>query len=89
MLLHLKWLLLGVGLSLGISQGEAQIAPVQGVSVRGSFRVTDAACRCQAATGSVRDAQGSVVATFRTLKFGLNSFMLTPASPGAAYTTEV
>lgn len=61
---------------------------VQGVASRVGFRVADAAGRGQAATGTVRDAQGRAVATLRTLRAGLGSFAFTPAA-GAAYTAEV
>lgn len=62
---------------------------VQGVPSRVGFRVADAAGRGQAAAGVVRDAQGQVVATLRTLRAGLGSFVFTPAVPGTAYTAEV
>lgn len=61
---------------------------VQGVAGRVGFRVADATGRGQAATGTVRDAQGRAVATLRTLRAGLGSFEFTPAA-GAAYTAEV
>jgi hypothetical protein len=61
---------------------------VQGVASRVGFRVADAAGRGQAATGTVRDAQGRAVATLRTLRAGLGSFEFTPAA-GASYTAEV
>ena len=61
---------------------------VQGVASRVGFRVADAAGRGQAATGTVRDAQGRAVATLRTLRAGLGSFEFTPAA-GAAYTAEI
>ena len=61
---------------------------VQGVPSRVAFRVVDAAGRGQAATGTVRDGQGRAVATFRTLQFGLGSFVFIPA-PGATYAAEM
>ena len=61
---------------------------VQGLPSRVAFRVVDAAGRGQAATGTLRDAQGRAVATLRTLRMGLGSFTFTPAS-GAAYTAEL
>ena len=61
---------------------------VQGVPGRVAFRVSDAAGRGQAATGTVRDGQGRAVATLRTLQFGLGSFVFTPA-PGVVYTAEM
>lgn len=62
---------------------------VQGVPGRVAFRVTDAVGRGQTAAGTVRDGQGRVVATFRTLQFGLGSFPFTPTQPGAAYKAEL
>ncbi|MGI4739008.1 MAG: hypothetical protein ACRYG7_27880 [Janthinobacterium lividum] len=61
---------------------------VQGVASRVGFRVADAAGRGQAATGTVRDAQGRAVVPLRTLRAGLGSFEFTPAA-GVAYTVEV
>jgi hypothetical protein len=61
---------------------------VQGLASRVAFRVVDAAGRGQAATGTVRDGQGKVVATLRTLRFGLGSFDFTPAA-GGPYTAEL
>lgn len=61
---------------------------VQGVASRVGFRVVDAAGRGQAATGTVRDAQGRAVAALRTLRVGLGSFAFTPVA-GGAYTAEV
>ena len=61
---------------------------VQGLPSRVAFRVTDASGRGLEATGTVRDNQGRVVATLRTLKFGLGSFEFTPTS-GGAYTTDL
>jgi hypothetical protein len=60
---------------------------VQGVPSRVAFRVVNVAGQGQAATGTVRDAQGRVVAQLRTLRAGLGSFDFTPG-PGA-YTTEL
>ncbi|TPG71818.1 hypothetical protein [Hymenobacter nivis] len=72
---------------------DAQFFPeggqlVQGVPGRVAFRVTDAAGRGQAVAGTVRDGQGRAVATFRTLQFGLGSFVFTPAL-GATYAAEM
>ncbi|RZK47255.1 MAG: hypothetical protein EOO59_18085, partial [Hymenobacter sp.] len=61
---------------------------VQGVPGRVGFRLVDAAGRGQAATGTVRDAQGRVVAQLRTLRAGLGSFDFTPLS-AATYTAEL
>ena len=61
---------------------------VQGVAGRIGFRVVDAAGRGQAATGTVRDAQGQAVAALRTLRAGLGSFEFTPVA-GGAYIAEV
>jgi hypothetical protein len=60
---------------------------VQGVPSRVAFRIANAAGRGQAATGTVRDAQGQAVAKLRTLRHGLGSFDFTPTA--ATYTVEV
>jgi hypothetical protein len=62
---------------------------VQGVPSRVAFRVVDAAGRGQAATGTVRDAQGRAVAQLRTLRPGLGSFDIAPLAAGAPYTAEL
>lgn len=56
---------------------------VQGVPSRVAFRVADATGRGQAATGTVRDAQGRAVTTLRTLRAGLGSFEFTPSALGS------
>jgi hypothetical protein len=61
---------------------------VQGVPSRVAFRVANVAGRGQVATGTVRDAQGRAVATFRTLRAGLGRFDFTPGSQ-AGYTAEL
>lgn len=61
---------------------------VQSLPSQIGFRVVDANGRGQAATGTVRDAQGRAVATLRTLRFGLGSFTFTPAA-GALYTADL
>jgi hypothetical protein len=53
-----------------------------------AFKITDQRGHSVAATGTVADARGATVATFQTLKFGLGSFLLTPAA-GASYTATV
>jgi hypothetical protein len=62
---------------------------VRGLPGRVAFKLTDRQGRSLAATGTVADARGTTVATFQTLKFGLGSFLLTPAVAGAAYTATV
>ncbi|NVO84768.1 MG2 domain-containing protein [Hymenobacter terrestris] len=73
----------------------AQFFPEGGYLVRGlrskvAFQVTDRRGRSVAATGTVLDAQGAVVATFATRHGGRGSFMLTPAATGStAYSAVV
>ncbi|RZK24487.1 MAG: hypothetical protein EOO56_01165 [Hymenobacter sp.] len=62
---------------------------VQGLPGRVAFKVTDRYGRSVAATGTVADARGTTLATFQTLKFGMGSFLLTPAAAGAAYTATL
>ncbi len=62
---------------------------VRGLPGRVAFKVTDHLGHSVAATGTVADAGGATVTTFQTLKFGLGSFLLTPAAAGAAYTATV
>ncbi|RZL12275.1 MAG: hypothetical protein EOO62_11400, partial [Hymenobacter sp.] len=57
---------------------------VQNLPGRVAFKVTDQYGRSVAATGTVADARGTALATFQTLKFGMGSFLLTPAAAGAA-----
>jgi hypothetical protein len=61
---------------------------VRGLPSRVAFKVTDQYGRGVAATGTVADARGITVASFQTLKFGLGSFLLTPAATGS-YTATV
>ncbi|PJJ52987.1 hypothetical protein [Hymenobacter chitinivorans] len=58
---------------------------VQGLASKVGFKITDARGRGVAAEGSVLDAAGQPVATFKTLKFGLGSFAFTPAAAGSGY----
>lgn len=62
---------------------------VQGLASRVAFKVLDKAGRSQAATGTIADGRGAVVASFSTLKYGMGSFRLPPAQAGAAYTATV
>lgn len=62
---------------------------VQGLTSKVGFRVASAAGRGLAATGSIRDERGVVLATFSTLKFGLGSFSFTPPKAGKLYTASV
>ncbi|MVN76619.1 hypothetical protein GO988_09815 [Hymenobacter sp. HMF4947] len=64
-------------------------ALVQGLASKVAFRIADKAGHGLAATGTVRDTRGAVVATFRTLKFGLGSFSLPPVEAGAAYVADL
>ena len=73
---------------------EVQFFPEGGQLVRGlpgrvAFKVTDQQGHSVAASGTVTDAGGATVASFQTLKFGLGSFLLTPAAAGAAYKATV
>ncbi|MGI4763256.1 MAG: hypothetical protein ACRYF0_21260 [Janthinobacterium lividum] len=62
---------------------------VQGLTSKVAFRVANAAGRGLAATGSISDEHGAVLATFSTLKFGLGSFALTPPEAGKPYAANV
>jgi hypothetical protein len=73
---------------------DVQFFPEGGQLVRGlpgrvAFKITDRQGRSVAATGTVADARGTTVASFQTLKFGLGSFLLTPAAAGASYVATV
>lgn len=73
---------------------DVQFFPEGGQLVRGlrskvALRVVDARGHGVAATGQVLDAQGTPVATFETLKFGLGSFSFTPTAAGAGYSATV
>jgi hypothetical protein len=62
---------------------------VQGLASTVGFRVASPSGVGLAATGTVRDARGTIVATFRTLKFGLGSFSFTPVASALPYVAEV
>jgi len=62
---------------------------VQGLTSKVAFRVASAAGQGLAATGSISDERGAVLATFSTLKFGLGSFAFTPPEAGKTYTANV
>ena len=62
---------------------------VRGLSSKVGFRITDATGRGVPAEGTVLDQSGTSVGTFKTLRFGLGSFTLTPAQAGAAYTATI
>lgn len=62
---------------------------VRGLRSRVAVKVLAPDGRGTAAEGSVLDERGQVVATFRTLKFGMGRFELTPAVAGSAYTAVV
>ncbi|UOR05908.1 hypothetical protein MUN82_02125 [Hymenobacter aerilatus] len=73
---------------------EAQFFPEGGYLVRGlpskiGFKLTDAAGRGVEGQGTVLDQAGRVVAQFNTLRYGLGSFLFTPATAGAAYRAVV
>ena len=73
---------------------DAQFFPeggqfVQGLGGKVGLRVVGPAGQGLAATGTVLDAQGTPVATFSTLRYGLGSFNFTPTEAGAAYTATV
>ena len=62
---------------------------VRGLRSRVAFKVTDKAGRGVAAEGKVLNQNGAVVATFRTLRLGLGSFLFTPAPGPDTYTAVV
>ena len=73
---------------------DAQFFPeggklVQGLRSKVGFKVIGRSGRGVAATGQVRNQQGEVVATFRTLRQGMGSFVFTPASAHDTYTAVV
>ena len=61
---------------------------VQGLASRVAFKILDNTGRSLAATGTVADARGAVVARFSTLKYGMGSFQLPPVQAGP-YTATV
>ncbi|WP_135434883.1 hypothetical protein [Hymenobacter fodinae] len=61
-------------------------ALVKDVASKVAFQVVDKAGRGLAATGTLVDQRGVVVASFSTLKHGLGSFIFTPKDAGAVYT---
>ncbi|SHK06314.1 MG2 domain-containing protein [Hymenobacter psychrotolerans] len=73
---------------------DAQFFPEGGHLVKGlgskvAFKVTDRTGKGVAAQGKVLNPQGAVVATFKTLRNGMGSFLLTPAVGGASPYTAV
>ncbi|QKG53796.1 hypothetical protein [Hymenobacter sp. BRD67] len=62
---------------------------VQGLTSKVAFRLTNQAGKGLDATGLVRNSRGAIVATFRSLRFGLGSFSFTPADADVAYLAEV
>ncbi|MDB5266986.1 MAG: hypothetical protein JWP58_26 [Hymenobacter sp.] len=62
---------------------------VRGLRSRVAFKVTDKAGRGIAADGKVLNQNGTVVATFKTLRLGLGSFAFTPAAGSDTYTAVV
>lgn len=59
---------------------------VSGLTSLVAFKVADKAGKGVAAEGTIVDAQGTVLTQFKTLKFGLGKFTLTPAQAGSGYT---
>ncbi len=73
---------------------DVQFFPEGGQLVRGlpgrvAFKIVDRLGNSVAATGTVADASGATITTFRTLRYGLGSFLLTPAAGGGTYTATV
>jgi hypothetical protein len=62
---------------------------VRNLRGRVGFKIVDHYGHSVPATGTVADARGTTVATFQTLRFGLGSFLLTPAAAGPIYTATV
>ncbi|MCB2378489.1 hypothetical protein LGH70_12890 [Hymenobacter sp. BT635] len=62
---------------------------VQGVRSKVGFKITDSQGRSVAAEGTVLDQAGQSVATFRTLQFGLGSFLFTPTQEGGPYSAVI
>ncbi|OUJ71683.1 hypothetical protein [Hymenobacter crusticola] len=58
---------------------------VQGLSSKVAFKITAKSGTGAAATGKLLDQNGTTVASFQTLRFGMGSFTFTPA-PSATYT---
>ncbi|MDO7850796.1 MG2 domain-containing protein [Hymenobacter convexus] len=73
---------------------DAQFFPegghlVRGIRSRVAFKITDKAGRGVAAEGKVLNQGGAVVATFRTLRFGMGHFDFTPAAGPDTYTATI
>ncbi|MBX0292674.1 hypothetical protein K3G63_19675 [Hymenobacter sp. HSC-4F20] len=83
----------GVVSTLDTASYDVQFFPeggnlVQGISSKVAFKVTDRAGRSVPVEGTVLNAQGQPLTTFKTLRFGLGSFWFTP-STAAAYTARL
>ncbi|HEX8425933.1 MG2 domain-containing protein [Hymenobacter sp.] len=61
---------------------------VQGLSSKVAFKVTSKAGKGAAAEGKVLNQNGQVVASFKTLRFGMGNFTFTPEA-GSTYTAVV
>lgn len=59
---------------------------VKGITSQVAFKIADNVGKGVAAEGTIVDAQGAVLAQFKTLKFGLGRFTFTPTQEGSAYT---
>lgn len=73
---------------------DAQFFPEGGNLVRGlrsrvAFKVTDKTGRGVAAEGKIFNQNGTVVATFKTLRLGMGTFSFTPAPGSDTYTAAV
>lgn len=80
----------GVVSTLDTASYDVQFFPEGGNLVRGiaskvAFKVTDRAGRSIPVVGTLLDAQGKSLTTFKTLRFGMGAFTFTPAAE-AAYT---
>ncbi|WP_460614964.1 MG2 domain-containing protein [Hymenobacter seoulensis] len=84
----------GVVSTLDTSSYDVQFFPegghlVKGIPSRVAFKVTDKNGKGVAAEGTVLDTNGKPLSNFKTLRYGMGSFQLTPALDNYAYTAAV
>ncbi|WP_188812851.1 hypothetical protein [Hymenobacter cavernae] len=83
----------GVAVSKDSTAYDVQFFPeggnlVQGLSSKVAFKVTTKAGTGAAAEGKLLNQSGAVVATFKTLRFGMGNFTFTPQA-GTTYTAQL
>ncbi|MBF9143061.1 MG2 domain-containing protein [Hymenobacter properus] len=84
----------GAGARDSATSYDAQFFPEGGHLVRGlrsrvAFKIADKAGRGVSAEGKVLSSSGAVVATFKTLRYGMGHFDFTPARGADTYTATI